>query len=189
MATETTELDKDAFMRLVAEEHLQVEGPSGGYLYTGRKGKNGWELFKARAWSWGELPVSAGVTADPAAGAQIADITVPTGKRWLFLGAYCTIVCDANAANRVPHCDVLTDGTNVDRVHYGTGTTTASNTGKWMFTMGNSVTISSGYHMVIGLPVGGIEVPAGAIIRIVADSIQVGDNLSVLRYAYKEASA
>jgi len=52
MAEEAIELDKDGFMRLVTEEHLQVEGPSGGYLYTGRKGKRGWELYKTANNPW-----------------------------------------------------------------------------------------------------------------------------------------
>lgn len=52
MATEAIELDKDAFMRLVTEGHLQVEGPSAGYLYTGRQGKSGWELYKTANNPW-----------------------------------------------------------------------------------------------------------------------------------------
>ena len=90
MATETTELDKDAFMRLVTEEHLQVEGPSGGYLYTGRRGKNGWELFKTANNPWYLYQARRVATqANVGGGAVIVDIALGAGQvGWIELSTF-----------------------------------------------------------------------------------------------------
>ena len=79
MATETTELDKDAFMRLVTEEHLQVEGPSGGYLYTGKRGRNGWELFKTANNPWYVYQARRVCTAGVGGGAMRVRVNIPAG--------------------------------------------------------------------------------------------------------------
>ena len=81
MAAETVELDKDAFMRLVTEEHLQVEGPSGGYLYTGKRGRNGWELYKTANNPWYLYQATRVATDANAAGNPTKlDIAVNTGQ-------------------------------------------------------------------------------------------------------------
>jgi hypothetical protein len=78
MAAEAIELDKDAFMRLVTQNHLQVEGPSAGYLYTGKQGKNGWELYKTANNPW-YLYQARRVNTSGGAGALIVRIQVPAG--------------------------------------------------------------------------------------------------------------
>ena len=66
--------------------------------------------------NWEIFPVKDGETADPAAGASPAAVTVTAGKRWLFLGA--TVYCDtsADAANRLATMNIKTDGTNLKAV-------------------------------------------------------------------------
>ncbi len=81
MATEAIELDKDAFMRLVTQEHLDVKGPSGWWLYAGKQGTNGWELYKTRAspngWLWQARRIA--TQANVAGGKVLIDIAIPTG--------------------------------------------------------------------------------------------------------------
>ena len=81
MAAETVELDKDAFMRLVTEGHLQVEGPSGGYLYTGKQGRNGWELYKTANNPWYLYSARRVATqTNVAGGAVVLDIALAAGQ-------------------------------------------------------------------------------------------------------------
>ena len=88
MAAETVELDKDAFMRLVTEEHLQVEGPSGGYLYTGKRGRNGWELYKTPNNPWYLYQARRINTQGAANGALTTRISMPAGVVGIIQAMY-----------------------------------------------------------------------------------------------------
>ena len=89
-----------------------------GVLYAARAGHKDDVLYKtdtvapADSFNWDQIPVETGATADPAAGAQLANIVVPAGKRWLFIGGYGSIVTDGTGANRYLYMTVKHDGTN-----------------------------------------------------------------------------
>jgi len=79
--TETLTLDQDAFMRLVTENHLQVEGPTGGYLYTGKQGKDGWETFRTPNNPWYLYQARRVATqANAAGGAILIDLATAPGQ-------------------------------------------------------------------------------------------------------------
>lgn len=81
MATEALTLSADAFARLVTEHKLQVEGPFLGYIYTGKQGRNGWEMFKTYAskkWIYQARRVAQ--QTNVAGGAIKIDISVATGQ-------------------------------------------------------------------------------------------------------------
>ena len=190
MAAETVELDKDAFMRLVTEEHLQVEGPSEGYLYTGKRGRNGWELYKT--WmgvvGWDLMPVISGATADPAAGASPAAVTVPAGKRWLLIGGACVYDVSADAATRLPAVVIKSDGTNTTG-QYVAGAVVANEDSTISFGAGvASADLSSAGTVSITIPVG-LEIAAGGTFQLVIAAIHANDNAGPLYYYYKEAPA
>jgi len=80
MATEAIDLDKDAFMRLVTQEHLDVKGPSAGYLYAGKQGKTGWEVYRTPNNPWYLYQARRVFTnTNAAGGAMYVDIQVPSG--------------------------------------------------------------------------------------------------------------
>lgn len=81
MATETLELEPDAFWAMVTKENLKVDGPSAGYMWAGKQGKNGWEMYKTRAQPIGWLYQSQRVlTQTNGGGGQLTmKISVPTG--------------------------------------------------------------------------------------------------------------
>ena len=198
MAAETVELDKDAFMRLVTEEHLQVEGPSEGYLYTGKRGRNGWELYKT--WmgvvGWDLMPVISGATANPAAGANPNGFTVPAGKRYLFMGASFSLVTDANVANRTVSGTIAYDGGVI--AHTAVISTTAQTASLTRYysviaarTYGETYSAALGGYYFLGMgAVGdGLELPPGAVLSLTVLSKQVGDDASATTYWYKEAPA
>jgi hypothetical protein len=85
------ELDKDAFMLLVTQNHLQVEGPSAGYLYTGKQGRDGWELYKTANNPWYLYQARRVWTSGVGGGAINVRIQVPSGcvaklVSWLQIG-------------------------------------------------------------------------------------------------------
>lgn len=142
------------------------------------------------AFSWDSRPVLTGVTADPAAGAQIPDIVVPAGKRWRIQSVFFQVVNAAAAANRFSTVYMLSDAANIyafpaapaaaiisETVYYSYGKgCTMYNT-----TTGTVTTNTSG--------VDGFVLEAGGIMRLFYININAGDNLTVARYTYKEASA
>jgi len=80
MATEAIDLDKDAFMRLVTQEHLDVKGPSAGYLYAGKQGKTGWEVYRTPNNPWYLYTASKRNTQDNAGGGALTTrISIPAG--------------------------------------------------------------------------------------------------------------
>jgi hypothetical protein len=145
----------------------------------------------ARAFNWDSIPVKTGATADPAAGANPADVTVPAGKRYLLLAARNQIVCDATVITRYPTLLVLPDGTNEIRRYVGTGST-ASQTSNNLFEHGDHGSSGStgvGDCYVKGFSVPGIEIAAGGIFKLNYTNLQAADNAGVMRYEYKEAPA
>lgn len=134
-----------------------------------------------------------GATADPAAAAAPATVTVPTGKRWLLLGIWYTGVMDANAANRRLTVTIQTDSTNADFLAINPANLTASQTVYVSFRPGAGdtyYTVGSNHYQQCSLGNSkGIELPAGADIVSAILSVQVGDDLGPMRYIYKEAPA
>jgi hypothetical protein len=189
MAAEAVELDKDAFMRLVTQDKLQVEGPSGGYLYTGRQGKNGWELYKTPGGMWDQIKVSTGVTVDPAVNTAIS-LTVPAGKRWLFLGGEAFFTSDATAHTHTARITFARDGTNIDLTFGSTVTQAQSLVYGYDFSPGGpQSTATSAAMVVVGIQHHGVECPAGTVISVAANGSAGNDDWSTMRYAYKEAPA
>jgi len=81
MATPAELLDGEAFNQLVLEEGLKTWEQE-GYVYAGKRGKKGWELYKAYGpkwrWIWSFRQV---VTQDNVAGGSLTFIlTPPTGQ-------------------------------------------------------------------------------------------------------------
>lgn len=135
---------------------------------------------------WDALGVKVGATADPAAGSEPAEITF--AKRTLFLGGLNVIVADATVINRLAHLDIKTDGTTVDREYYGPAMITASQTIRTNIGLGATAVRLAGSNHDLGLNMpGGVELPAGAKIRIRYSSIQAGDDAGIFYYVYKEA--
>lgn len=81
MPTDVREIEPDAFALMVTEENLKVYGPSAGYQYAGKRGKNGWEVYKARAQPIGWLYQGRRVnTQDNAGGGALQiRIQIPSG--------------------------------------------------------------------------------------------------------------
>lgn len=81
MATQALTLDKDAFAALVTEHKLQTT-EADGYIYTGKQGKHGWELYKVqigRSSTWVYTQVC---TQDNGAGGNLqVNITPAAGTR------------------------------------------------------------------------------------------------------------
>ena len=189
MAAETVELDKDAFMRLVTEGHLQVEGPSAGYLYTGKQGRNGWELYKTWAGivEWDLISPKIQVGANPGAGLDAAVITVPAGKRWLLIAAYFTIVTSVAVADRYPYLTVTQQSGSAYTISAQTPVT-ASLTQGFTFVAG----AGAGGYVAAG---GGLTVPIGMMTELIAGgtlqmkvaNIQAADDSSATYWFYKEA--
>jgi len=192
MATEAIDLDKDAFMRLVTQEHLDVKGPSAGYLYAGKQGKTGWEVYKCLcSVMWDELPISYAATADPAAGANPAVMTVPAGKRWLWLAGSCSLTTDATVIDRYPLLVVkqLAAG-NVEERYMSPTPITASLTVISTFAGGAAAAaIVANGQCNVPIPAGGIEIKAGGTVQVTFLSIQAADNAGAVFYKYKEAEA
>lgn len=136
--------------------------------------------------NWDALPVLEDSTANPAAGSDLADITVPTGKRWLYLGGYCSLVNDANVANRYMTVTVKVGGTNTHATFINNTAMTANGTYYITeATIGNNV--STGGREVIGI--GPCELPAGSKISHALLNKQAGDDLTAFNFRYKEAPA
>jgi hypothetical protein len=123
MATEAIELGKDAFMRLVTQEHLQVEGPSAGYLYTGKRGAHGWELYKTADNPWylyqaRRVATNASANGNPI----ILDIAIPTGVVAKLQAGY---VLQTTAGTHALSVTLL-DEDNALMGNYGSAATAAS---------------------------------------------------------------
>jgi len=86
MATGERTLDVEAFMREVTQRGLDVKGPSGGYLYAGYQGPDGWEVIRTAnnpwyCWQYNQVCTQSNgaggnlvVTVTPAPGSVIRDM-------------------------------------------------------------------------------------------------------------------
>ena len=130
-----------------------------------------------------QAPVISAATADPAAGADAAAVTVPAGRKWLLLTTYYIVVTDANVANRYWRLTV-DDGTNDTFVYLAPTAITASITRN--ISTGHLVDDYSGalQYWKISLPT--FELPATWNFQIELVSIQATDNIAAVRYTYKD---
>jgi len=140
----------------------------------------------ARAFNWDSIPVKTGSTADPAAGAQLAAITVAAGKRMILYSMEATIVADATVATRIFFAYIRINGADTTYASLGGLNITASQTKLQSF-MANSLVITAGTQYGMHIPL--MELPAGATILMYAVALQAGDNIGAMTYTYKEAPA
>jgi hypothetical protein len=139
--------------------------------------------IEAGKFNWDAIPVKTGVTADPAAGAQIASVTVPAGKRYLLISMQATCVADATVQTRTPNTSIYMDGTVIAFTSANGLGVTASQTKVQSF-MANGINVSTTQY---GLYIPLLELPAGAKFEISYYLLQAGDNLTAMTYFYKEA--
>ena len=192
MAQEAITLSAEAFAWLVTEHKLQVEGPFGGYIYTGKRGRTAWELYKtAEPFYWDKVPMSTGVTNDPAAGANHATVTVPDGVRWR-LHSFCgTLVSSATGGNRYPRIWTTIDGTIVNLFAGTANAQTASLTVPWIFRIGQTIGTTSTLSTVgtqVGLGLTPIDLMEGAtIVQSTSGLVAAEDDWGIATYEYQEA--
>ena len=139
-----------------------------------------------KEFSWGLIPVKVGVTADPVAGAQIANIVVPANKRWVVQSLEATCVADATVVNRQPHLIIRTDGTNTTYETNVGASVAASQTKRQSFIV-DSLIVTVG--TLSGMHIPWLELPAAAVIIFYYDNLQAGDNVIAATYFYKEVPA
>jgi hypothetical protein len=188
--TTPKDITSAAFAQMVLENHLKVI-KSGGYAYAAKPTDDGYDLYRTFD-DWGAILVTT-ATLTPAAGADIAAIAVPAGKRWLFVGLGGQLVADANVANRNVYMQYKPDGTNIQSNNWCAQVQTAGQTHTYRLTPAASVSevyvASNGNHTIgFGL-VGGLEMPAAAALEVLVNSKQVGDDWGTVIYTYKEAPA
>jgi len=88
MATNERTLAVEAFMQEVTQRGLDVKGPSGGYLYAGYQGVNGWEVIRTPNNPWYYWSFRQVCTQDGGAGGHlVAIVTVPTDGTFILKGA------------------------------------------------------------------------------------------------------
>lgn len=178
-----------AFAQMVLENGLRVIGPdSNGYKYCALETEDGFDVYRVPDVDWDKITVTTAATADPAAGADLADITVPANKVWKYIGGYCSLVNDANVANRYMTVSFRPDGTNPTGVLMNTGAMVASGT-YYITEAALAANLSVGGREIIALGGNGIILPAGAKIVHAVLNLQAGDDISAFRYRYKEAPA
>lgn len=138
-----------------------------------------------RSFNWDMFKTRGAVTADPAAGADPATITVPANKVWKIKTITGTLVADANVATRIVMV-TITDGTNTVYEVNLTGTQTASQTVIHNWGELAPATTTGSYRLGT-LP--NLRLEAGWTISITTTNIQVGDDWTALGYSYQEADA
>ena len=193
MAQEAITLTAEAFAWLVTEHKLQVEGPFDGYIYTGKRGRTAWELYKTEhtdAFNWDQIEPTLAATENPAAAADYAVITVPVGSKWLFLGFRGTFAADATVHSHFAYISVARDGTTADYVQFSAYTQPQSSTAAYTFAVGaTSMAAAINQNVTVNLPANGIEIPAGGTITVAMVGNAGTDEWGVAQYAYKEADA
>lgn len=140
--------------------------------------------------SWDGIRAREGLTEDPAAGAQLAVITVPANKKWLFMNAHSTIICSAAVATRA--CYIIMRATNGGLrtfTMYGNNSITATLVRGTSFCPGTGVSAVIDIYETVGIGQNGLEVPANGTIQVGYNLLQAADNIAVMSYLYKEAPA
>lgn len=137
------------------------------------------------------VPPKLASTANPAAGAAPATVTVPAGKRWLLISVINSIVCSGDAANRTARLVISHDGTTTSMVFIHGTVSTATQTSNYLFAQGpfdsqGLTGANYGFQKGIGEA---IELAAGATIALSYLNMQAADDCGVMTYVYKELPA
>lgn len=181
-------IDADKFAELVLESGLRVVGPSGGYLYAALETDDGHDMYRTFV-GFESAAIATSATANPAAGANPAAVTVAAGKRMLLTRVYTTLTTDANVANRYVAL-TITDGSATVGIYRMVAAHTASvGPVSYTFAPGLEATTALATYMQQGIDQPGIELSAGWTFQVTALSIQAGDDFGVVQYSYKEADA
>ena len=130
-------------------------------------------------------------TANPAAGADPAVITVPAKTVYRVMGVFNTITTDGNAADRYPYLLELQDGTNTSGRYAAATPITASLTGVMTSFNGGGAGGAVGDAQVQSVPIPprGIELPPAGKLQLKYLNIQAGDDATAAVITYKEAPA
>lgn len=131
---------------------------------------------------WDAVGMIRATTADPAAGAQLAVVTVPAGKRMKIYSAEATVVCDATVANRYFTLYVRMNGTDNTYITNAGLTITASQTKIQSFKSGSLITTAGTQY---GMHFPEMELPAGATLFMFLSNIQAADDIGAMTYTYK----
>ncbi len=136
---------------------------------------------------WDDKGVITATTANPAAGAEATGFTVPSGSRYLFLGAVNELVASADVANRTTQIDVTLDGSTTAYYLISSTAQTASQTKSYhwlpMKSVGETVV---GDHFLMGFGLSqGIEIPATGTVAFTTTNIEAADNWGATTYWYK----
>ena len=145
--------------------------------------------IEAGQFDWDSIPLVTKLSADPAAGAQIANLVVPAGKRWLWYGGRFALVTDGTVINRTAQWYCQPDGTTT-LMYVPHSTQAATSTHTYGFTPNRSTTeylIGTEHYLGWGYGAPAVDLSAGAIILVSVGSLQGGDNLSAMTYYIKEA--
>ena len=143
--------------------------------------------MKSSEFNWDKLRVSLAYTANPAAGAQPAAITVPASQVFQFRGGGYLVTTDANIVNRYPFCGTKDDGTNYHMRAISLLPITASLTAAEAWFVPGAASggpVGSGLSQTIGIAP--LEVDAAGVIQFGLASIQVGDDIGVVYYKVKK---
>lgn len=188
-AANATTLTTEAFADLIVENGLRAVGPFEGMVYAALETDDGFDMYRAPG-KFGRSVLSTTTTANPAAGAQLASITVPSNKAWRLLGLSYQVTTDANVANRVPALTFRPDGTNTTLGSAPNVPVTASITSlRVVFSVGgaNGGTVATNGLLSAGIP--DIVMPEGGIYVAYFYNIQAADDLTAATYTYQEFDA
>lgn len=135
--------------------------------------------------SWDCAPIKTGVTANPAAGDDLPDISVPSDQEWLMELMYVPFNTAAPAANRYFTIQIKPDGTNIAQVIYPL-TPQAGGVNRYYligdFHMPPDVNSLVTYYYPLGI-LG--HLPPGAKISFECVNLQGADNLPEMYYQYR----
>lgn len=139
-ATEAVLLDNAAFSRLVTEEHLQTT-ELGGYVYTGKQGKDGWVVFRTYGPKWRNLYIcrQTAKQTNAGGGAILVDLTCASGMMFELVSMQAvnsgtnTLVCRIYDSANDTHLNNISSmgsaaGTNFNLPSVGGTAATSSNT-------------------------------------------------------------
>ena len=132
---------------------------------------------------WDSIPMSGGVSANPAPGAAIG-VTVPAGVRWKLFSGVVTNTTDDTVVDRFNYLLTKLDGTNSVLICVCGHAQEASQVIDVSFVSGGLTQTDGGTHLMVGM--GSIELIAASLITIDAIGGVAGDDFTTFRYAYKE---
>lgn len=126
--------------------------------------------------------------AAPAAGADWT-YTVPDGEDLTVLTFWAQIVTSAVAGNR--RLRVVAEDADGNEFWAATANAAITATSTVQFTggVGNESVSHTSSLMTVGLPVGGLQLPAGSIVRASTDGIDVGDQWTAPTFQIIDSNA